>query len=155
MRTGNIDDSMIQVRLSFVQKIFQRLPATPISSYEMTVAQNMSKLRSIDKDCLDGGLVSLLSRNIRKISVRDALFLLIDSYDLDRIDMAVDLLRSIDMSDRKLDASAIVKIFNDFGTMPFLMIEVLGEDQDEPPEPIRRFSSGLNKDAMKDFLDNI
>ena len=150
--SGRIDDSAIQVRYEFFYKLMNHQNATPLTYHEMQVAQNMSKIRYY-QEIMDSLLTGLIFDIKDKVSIRDALFLLIDAYDMDVPDYGLDVLESIRNQDLKISTASLVEIFTESldGMVPHLMIDILG-DIPEEEEPIpTRLPSGLNLDAMRDF----
>lgn len=150
--SGKIDDSVLQVRYDFFYKLMNHIPATPLTAYEMQVAQNMSKIRIYD-EVEDFSLIQLISEIKNRVSIRDALFLLIDAYDMGVADNALDILENIAEQDLKISTTALIEIFTESlnGLVPHLMIDLLG-DEIKPQEPIpTRLPSSLNLEAMKNF----
>lgn len=149
--SGIIDDSAIQVRYSYFLKLLQKLPATPLTAHEMYIAQNMSKIRSYSED-YDIQLSTFVQDLSNKVSIRDTLYLLIDGYNMNAQESALDVLESIKEQDLKISTHALVKIFTESldGMVPFLMIDILG-DTPEVEAKITRLPMELNLEAMKNF----
>lgn len=149
--SGRIDDSAIQVRMSFLNKIMAQQPATPLTAYEMYIAQNMSKLRYYESERIIPYLIEFIGRIKGKVSVRDALYLLIEAYDLDMPEQGAIVLEGIDKQDLYVSTQALVEIFNGATDgASYLLIGLLG-DMREPEIIHTRLPMGLNLEAMKNF----
>lgn len=150
---GRIDDSAIQVREIYFQKLLRNERATPLTAHEMTIAQSMSIIRNYEQ-YFDYPL-NLLAQKLRnKVSLRDALFLMIDAHNIDSEEIAIEILQDIANDDRKISTSALAQIFIESlnGLVPYLMVKLMGDNMEEE-ETVTRLPSGLNLDAMNKFMN--
>ena len=149
--SGQIDDSAIQVRYGYFIKLLNKEMATPLTAHEMYLAQNMSKIRSYETD-YGINLKEFVHNLSTKVSIRDIIYLLIDAYNINAQENALDILESVGEQELKISTHALVEIFTETldGALPLLLIDILGET---PKEEViyTRLPSGLNLDAMKNF----
>lgn len=150
---SSIDDSDLQVRLPYFQKLMYKQNATPLTHYEMQVAQNIDKIREYNEMFESFSVMSLVTSIKDKVSLRDTLFLLIDAYDMDVPENAVEVLESVRDQDLTLTTAALVEIFTESldGMVPHLMIDILGDIPEEKTPPPTRLPFSLNTEAMRNF----
>lgn len=154
--SGEIDASSIQVRQGFLNSLWNHRPATPLTAYEETVAQNMDTLRAYyDYDLIDKPVPELVQELESKISPRDLLYLMIDAYDMEAEGDAADIIDIIRAQDNHVSTAALEHMLSESvsGTIvPALLIGLVSDEVVEE-KPVTRLPSGLNLDAMKQWLD--
>ena len=124
-----------EVRPVFVNKLLTNpVSAVPLTGTEMDLSAHVDVLLSI-QDEIDIDLMSFLRRNSPYVSLRDQLFFLLDSYDQDVLNLAIGTLEAAYESKLKLNAAGLVKIMqenSEYAVMPSLMVNLLGEEMEEP-----------------------
>lgn len=149
-----IDDSSIQLRATFFRKLMTNVPASPLSSYEIQLMENIDTIKSIEKDYKDikNTLLSLHERKL--IPLRDSVFLLLDASEQDVVDEAIGILEASLQDNMVMDTAALLEAMKECtnGMRPMWMVSALGEEAEKPEEPRPRvLGQGLNLEAMRNF----
>lgn len=149
-----------EIRPTFVHKLLSNpRTATPLTGTEVELSKHIDLLHSI-QDEIEMNLSSFLHRNSPYVSLRDQLFFLLDSYEQDMLNLAVETLDAAYENRIKLNAAGLVKIMqedSEYSVMPSLMVSLLGDETEETefdsyhPQPPQPKKSALNLDAMRDF----
>lgn len=147
-----------EVRPEFIRKLLNNpRSATPLTGTEVEISKHLDILMTIQEE-LDTNLSLFLQRNSPYVSVRDQIFFLLDTYEQDDLDLAIQTLEAAYEDRVSLTATElfhIIKENSETYILPSLMVGLLGEEKEEPefqsysqPQPKK---SSLNLDAMRDF----
>lgn len=162
------------VRPVFINKILNYSAASPLTGTETLIAKNLPILLNIDekyKQSRDKTLRILLNEASPFISYRDAIFFLLDCEEEEIIDEAFEAIEAAIEEQVKLDATTLMRVIKEHldSNMPAnFIVSLYGEetktDETNNAENFDNFgypssktpsnfnNSGLNIDAMRDFL---
>lgn len=154
---NGIDTSSLDVRIDFLSAVMSGVQKTPITGHEMKIVQSKSILRDIDLVLKDKstfyGIMDVATKVKGLSSIKDILFLLLDCHDMDELDVAIEIIEAMVSENKSMTTDDLFKAVqeNASGLPPMLFIAISGKEKKE--EKVYEMPSGLNLDAMKNFLD--
>lgn len=125
-------DNNIDVRPVFMRKLMNGHGVSPLTAAENSIIQSYKELLTIEeenKEELGGTLLSFLAKMEPYVSYRDTLFFLLDCYDNDDVELAIETLLYAFETQTRLDATNLMEIINDNtdkGIAPSLLVHIVG-----------------------------